>query len=332
MQRVEIVILIKNKLLAGKTFADLFCGIGGFHLALSSFGADCVFASDIDVYASSVYEKNFNIKPYGDINEIKLKQIPYHDILCAGFPCQPFSISGQRQGFDDEHGRGKLFFNIVKIAKRIKPKIIILENVGNLKNHNNGKTYSTIKESLEAIGYNVFSEILCASDYEVPQARKRLYIVAIQKKYGVTEFVFPAARPTFKVIGDILLNGVNDHIITQNYTFFEKALENTSREKKVIRIGQTGLGRQGERIYAINGQAITLSAQGGGPGGKTGMYYVDNIVRKLHPRECARLMGFPDEYILAESDGRCYTQLGNSVVVDVIQYIILEIINEIGGL
>lgn len=326
------MIYIKNKLLLGKTFVDLFCGIGGFHLALSSFGADCVFASDIDRYASSVYEKNFNLKPYGDINEVKLSQIPDHDILCAGFPCQPFSISGQRQGFDDELGRGKLFFNIVNIAKRKKPKLILLENVGNLKTHNNGMTYKTIEESLKAIGYNVFSEILCASDYEVPQARKRLYIVAIKKNYGISEFNFPAARPTFKVISDILLDGVTDYIITQDCTFIENAFQNNDKKNRVIRIGQTGLGRQGERIYSINGQAITLSAQGGGPGGKTGMYYIDNVVRKLHPRECARLMGFPDDYILAESTGRCYTQFGNSVVVDVLQYIVLEILNEIGGL
>jgi len=123
--------------LKGYKFIDLFCGIGGFHLALSSFGAQCVFASDIDKEACAVYEKNFNMKPDGDITKIEAKDIPKHDILCAGFPCQPFSISGNQKGFDDEKGRGKLFFDIVRIAKYHKPKVLLLENVKNFEKHDN---------------------------------------------------------------------------------------------------------------------------------------------------------------------------------------------------
>ena len=135
------------------TFIDLFSGIGGFHLALNSFGAKCVFASDYDKDAQKVYEYNFKLKPYGDITKIESEEIPKHDILCAGFPCQSFSISGNQKGFDDT--RGTLFFDIVRIANYHKPKILILENVKNLKTHDKGKTLKTIISKLESIGYNV---------------------------------------------------------------------------------------------------------------------------------------------------------------------------------
>ena len=135
-----------QKKLTGYTFIDLFCGIGGFHLALSSLGARCVFASDINPKACEVYENNFDLKPHGDITKIICRKIPQHDILCAGFPCQPFSISGNKQGFDDKNG--KLFFEIIRIARFHKPKFIFLENVKNLEAHDNGETLRVIKEKL----------------------------------------------------------------------------------------------------------------------------------------------------------------------------------------
>ena len=126
----------EGKILQGITFIDLFCGIGGFHSALSSLGGQCVFASDIDKHAAESYKKNYGIVPYGDITKIDVKSIPNHDIICAGFPCQPFSISGNQKGFDDP--RGKLFFNVVEIAKHHKPKVIFLENVKNFEKHDKG--------------------------------------------------------------------------------------------------------------------------------------------------------------------------------------------------
>ena len=323
------MIEVDNKALKDYKFIDLFCGIGGFHLALSSFGAKCVFASDIDKNAREVYEKNFKMKPYGDITKIKVEDIPQHDIICAGFPCQPFSISGNRRGFEDEQGRGKLFFNIVSIAKYHKPKVLLLENVKNFEKHDNGNTLKRVYNELDDIGYKVFHSVLCASDYGVPQQRKRIYIVAFRKDLGIEEFEFPIKRNEHKVLKDILVNQIDNKTQGQYKIEREYVIHDHERKRlnKLYRIGEIGLGRQGERIYSIYGQATTLSSQGGGLGGKTGMYLIRNKVRKLYPRECARLMGFPDAFQLADSQEKNYKQFGNSVVVDVLQYIIYNIVN-----
>lgn len=317
--------------LKGYKFIDLFCGIGGFHLALTSFGAKCVFASDIDAEACKVYEKNFKMKPKGDITLIPAHDIPKHDILCAGFPCQPFSISGNQQGFDDEHGRGKLFYDILRVANYHKPKVLILENVKNFEKHNSGQTIKTVVSELDKIGYNVFYNVLCASDYGIPQKRNRIYIVAFKKELNIEEFLFPKPLSYFNTLQSVLINKADNkisgnYIIERDYTI-DKTQKKPRRE--LIRIGCIGLGRQGERIYSIKGQSTTLSSQGGGLGGKTGMYLIRNKVRKLYPRECARLMGFPDWFELADSQDKNYRQFGNSVVVDVLQYIIEEIINKL---
>lgn len=315
---------IKNKFLTGYKFIDLFCGIGGFHLALSSFGASCVFASDIDYYAQTSYQKNFGIVPYGDITKIIVKDIPHHDILCAGFPCQPFSISGNRKGFDDDQGRGKLFFNIIAIIHEHFPKMVLLENVKNLEKHDNGKTLCRIKTELADAGYTVFDKVLCAADYNIPQARLRIYIVAFRKDLGVNDFQFPQHLQGFNVLESILISDTDNEVAGNYYINRECEIfgETSEKENRLLRIGQIGLGRQGERIYSINGLAATLSSQGGGLGGKTGLYLINGKVRKLYPRECARLMGFPDSFILAQTQERCYNQFGNSVVVDVLQHIV----------
>lgn len=312
----------ESKLLKNYSFIDLFCGIGGFHLALSSLGAKCVFASDINVKAAEVYENNFHIRPKGDITKIKCKDIPKHDILCAGFPCQPFSISGKGAGFEDKVN-GKLFYEIVRIVRFHKPKLIILENVKNLENHDNGNTLKVIKTKLDELGYNVFPRVLNASDFGIPQARKRIYIVAFKKKLKIKSFRFPEGTKNFTCLEDVLESEVEKkYFIDRKYEIADK--EEKKRSNQLVRIGSIGPGRQGERIYSIKGQATTLSSQGGGPGGKTGIYLIKNKIRILCPRECARLMGFPDNYKLASTDGECYKQFGNSVVVDVIQEIMCE--------
>ena len=310
-------------------FIDLFCGIGGFHLALSSFGAQCVFACDIDRNVQKVYEKNFKMMPQGNITKIKNKEIPSHEILCAGFPCQPFSISGAQKGFDDP--RGKLFFEIIRIARYHKPQIILLENVKNLRKHNNSETFETIRKSLNNIGYYVFDKIFVASDFGIPQARERLYIVAIKKSLRIKQFEFPATIEESISLNDILYDESEkyDVNITREYTINPQVL----KRKGLIQVARIGKGRQGERIYSPDGFAVTLSSQGGGLGGKTGMYLINNSVRKLYPRECARLMGFPDEFQYAPSVATAFKQFGNSVVVDVLQNIIREIVDQlhIGG-
>ncbi len=307
----------------GLTFVDLFSGIGGFHLALESYGAKCVFASEINEAAAKVYYDNFKLKPYGDIRDVKAKRIPKHDILCAGFPCQAFSISGNQNGFSDENG--KLFFEILRIARYHNPKLILLENVKNLLTHDNGKSMEVIENRLQKIGYKIFKEVICATNFSVPQARNRIYIVAFKNDLEVEEFVFPKGKGRLKSVSDILEDNVDARYeINVPYTVDITKFDDIEKSDVLLRIGSVGLGRQGERIYSIKGQGITLSSQGGGVGGKTGMYYINNTVRKLTPRECARMMGFPERFKIAMTDAECYKQFGNSVVVNVLQEIVAE--------
>ncbi len=320
---------IKEKKLKGYKFIDLFCGIGGFHIALSSFGAKCVFASDIDDQAKKVYENNFKTKVDGDITKINPQDIPAHDIICAGFPCQAFSISGKKNGFKDEKGRGELYKNVVAIAQYHKPKFIFLENVKNLENHDNGNTLKTITNSFKEIGYTVFYKILNASDYGIPQARKRIYIICLRNDLHIKEFDFPPSLNKKVSLLDILEKDVDRSLyeIKRKDIFIDN---NKQDNNNLIRVGRVAFGRQGERIYSIEGHSITLSSQGGGVGGKTGMYLINGKVCKLTGRECARLMGFPDKYKIAETSNLCYCQFGNSVVVDVLQHILLKLVNLLG--
>lgn len=322
----------EKSLLKGYKFIDLFCGIGGFHLTLESFGAECVFASDVNEEAKNVYKTNFNFIPHGDITKISSDSIPSHDILCGGFPCQAFSISGKGRGFSDSK-TGKLFFEINRILKYHKPKIVFLENVANLEKHWGGYSLKHIMNALESRGYKPFKQVLNAIDFGIPQHRRRLYIVAFRQDLNVKEFSFPKALKIKKSLKDFLEDEVDEkYYIKQSYTIRSDVgkIEHDAR-KPFMRVGEVGPGRQGERIYSINGCATTLSSSSGGPGGRTGMYYINNKVRKLTPRECARLMGFPDEFKIAESDNQAYLQFGNSVVVDVLQYILLQIISKIQG-
>lgn len=318
----------KSKL-KGVSFIDLFCGIGGFRLALESFGANCLFSIDNNKQAVSTYDTNFNSNSYGDITLLDEKDVPQHDILCAGFPCQAFSISGKQKGFEDT--RGTLFFDVVRIAEYHKPKILFLENVGNLKNHDKGRTFKVIKNTLRSIGYNVYYEILNASKFGVPQARKRIYIVAIRKDIDNHNFKFPQETNELISIKEVLLpNEECEEIMLQKE--YKLDLNKVKKFNKVqnqpLRVGTVNKGGQGDRIYSENGHAITLSADGGGNGARTGLYYIDKKIRKLHPRETARLMGFPEDYILNSSTNQAHKQFGNSVIVDMIQYITKEIIDD----
>ncbi|MBR5319582.1 MAG: DNA cytosine methyltransferase [Peptococcaceae bacterium] len=315
-----------DKVLRGVTFIDLFCGIGGFHTALSSLGGKCVFASDIDKFAKEVYERNYGMEPHDDIRKIPVEEIPKHDILCAGFPCQPFSISGNRKGFDDP--RGNLFFDIVKILDYHRPKVVFLENVKNFEKHDGGKTLERVKSELMKRKYIVYSKVLCASDYGIPQARNRIYIIAFRNDLDSSQFSFPVPFDEYKVLQDILINDELNTIpgtyeIVREYELIINMPQNRSNE--LLRIGKIGLGRQGERIYSPLGVSTTLSSQGGGLGGRTGMYLINGKVRKLYPRECARLMGFPDTFKLATTQEQNYKLFGNSVAVEVVQLITKEI-------
>jgi len=316
-------------------FIDLFAGIGGFHLALTSFKAKCVFVSEWDKHAQSVYKNNFGIQPYGDITQINENEIPSHDIICGGFPCQAFSISGKQKGFEDS--RGTLFFDIARIASHHKPKILLLENVFNFEKHDNGKTLKTVLNVLDNIGYTTFYKVLDASKYGVAQIRKRIYFVSFRKDLKVNSFEFPPPLQKNKSLREFLEH--TDE--TQQYSIKIERLKKLKLKKEnvikplslfsfqsdfsSIRVGTINKGGQGDRIYSPDGCAITLSAYGGGTGAKTGLYYIDGVIRKLSPRECANITGFPPNFILHENTNQCYKQFGNSVVVDVLQYILVEI-------
>ena len=323
------MIEIKEKPLQGYRFIDLFAGIGGFHLALSSFGAECVFASEWDSNSKRVYESNFGIEPSGDITKIDEKTIPKHDILCAGFPCQAFSISGKQLGFNDT--RGTLFFDIARIVKEKQPKIILMENVKNFEKHDNGKTLKVILNTLNNLNYNVFYKVLNSADFNIPQKRERIYFVCFRKDLNINTFEFPKPITLEKHLIDILETSSETEKLFINRNDIQINKEDNKFDNKPIRLGQIAQGRQGERIYSTKGTAITLSAFGGGIFARTGGYLIDGKVRRLTPRECARVMGFPDTYKLAESNNIAYQQFGNSVVVDVLQYILKNVVETLLG-
>jgi len=312
------------------TFIDLFAGIGGFRLALEQLNSECVFTSEWDKDSAKVYFNNFDDLPLGDITKIDESTIPEHDVLCAGFPCQAFSISGKRLGFADT--RGTLFFDIERIVKHKKPKVVFLENVKNLLKHDNERTFNTILQKLEELNYQVFFKLLRSSDFGVPQARERVYIVGFRNDLNIKSFKFPKPISETRTVRDILEKHPpentfidRDDIVINNHN------KTINDPRKPHRVGTISKGGQGERIYSIDASGITLSAFGGGPGAKTGAYLVDGRVRKLTPREAARMQGFPETFILDEKTHKALKQFGDSVSVPVIKKIYESILLSINS-
>jgi DNA (cytosine-5)-methyltransferase 1 len=311
----------EETLLEGKTFIDLFSGLGGFRLALESLGATCVYSNEWDKFAQQVYYDNFGDVPEGDITQVDEDSIPEHDILCAGFPCQAFSISGKQRGFEDS--RGTLFFDVARIVKCKKPQIVFMENVKNFASHDGGQTLNVVKKTMEDLGYTFFQRVLNAADYGVPQKRERIYMVCFRKDLNIDTFQFPKGFPLKKHVEDILLEekDVPNELFVERDDIYMNGTSDETYSNKSIRLGIVNKGGQGERIYSTKGIAITLSANGGGIFAKTGGYLINDRYRKLHPRECARLMGYPDNYKIIANKNQAYKQFGNSVVIDVLQYI-----------
>ncbi len=311
-------------------FIDLFAGIGGFRAALESRGLQCVYSSEWDTFAQKTYVANYGDNPDGDITKVDEKTIPEHNIICAGFPCQAFSISGKRRGFEDT--RGTLFFHIARIAKQHKPEILFLENVKNFGKHDNGKTLQTVVKTLEEIGYDVNHKVLNASHYGAPTARERIYIICFRKDLGIKNFTYPDPIVSHHKVLDFLEKVdqnakciiKRDDIRLKNVEIFPDIYG--KYPQKPIRIGTIGKGGQGERIYSPLGHAITFSAYGGGAASKTGAYLIDGLIRKLTPRECANIMGFGENFKIPVTDAQAYKQFGNSVVVDVLKAILNQII------
>ena len=307
-------------------FIDLFCGIGGFRQALVERGHRCVFSSDWDPHAQEVYLLNYGESPKGDLTDLSEKDFPVHDLLCGGFPCQPFSISGNQRGFED--GRGTLLHEVLRIAKYKQPSVLLLENVRNYLTHDGGRTLATTLTLLERAGYDFYYQTLNSSGFGVPQKRERLFFVCFRKNLGITDFNFPQPSNQDVALEDILLPAddqrLKEFLINRNDLRFKNTFPE-HRENRPLRIGTVGKGGQGERVYSIKGHAVTLSAFGGGVGAKTGMYLVGDQVRRLLPEECRRVMGFPEGFVLHDKPNVCFKQFGNSVVVPVVVALVSEI-------
>ena len=298
---------------------DLFAGIGGIRLGFSNAfkeNIEFVFSSEIDKYAQQTYKANFGEIPHGDITKIDEKDIPLHDILLAGFPCQAFSIAGKRLGFEDT--RGTLFFEVARIVKYHKPKIVFLENVKGFVNHDKGNTFKVVKETLEDLGYKVYSKVLNAKDFGIPQNRERIYIVAFLDDI---EFEFPEPLNSDISIKSKLENDVSEKYYYNNKPLFQKIKDDIVSENSIY---------QWRRQYVRenkSGVCPTLTANMGTGGHNVPIIKDKKGIRKLTPRECANFQGFPDNFILPNLvDSQLYKQCGNSVVVGVIEKIALEII------
>lgn len=305
---------------------DLFAGVGGIRLGFEKIfkNLEVVFSSEIDKFAQQTYYSNFEDLPKGDITIINEKDIPKHDIILAGFPCQAFSIAGHRKGFEDT--RGTLFFDVARIAAYHKPKIIFLENVKGFRNHNKGHTFKVVKETLEDLGYKVFAEVLNAKNFGVPQNRERIYIIGFLKDSFEDEIIFDFEKlkkqKTISKLGDILEEKVED-----KYTISDKLWEGHQRRK--IEHKRKGNGFGYSLFNKESEYTSTISARYYKDGSEILIEQLDKNPRKLTPREAGRLQGFPDNFIIPVSDTQAYKQFGNSVAVPVIETLAKEIYKHI---
>ena len=309
-------------------FIDLFAGIGGFRIAFEKVGMKCVFSNDHDKYACKTYAENFGDIVCKDIHEIKADEIPQFDVLCGGFPCQPFSIAGVskkislglKHGFEDKK-QGNLFFEIIRIIKHHNPKILFLENVKNLKSHDNGSTWGVIKAELEGAGYYVFEKIVDGK-YYVPQHRERVYIVCFNKKnYPEIDFKFPNyPEKRLYELNDIFADDVDI-----KYTLTDHLWEYLQNYKKKSAEKGNGFGF-GIIDKKIDKYTRTMSARYHKDGSEILIKQNNKNPRKLTPKEASLLQGFPESFIIPVSDTQAYRQFGNSVVVPAIQSVAEKIV------
>lgn len=319
------------------TFIDLFAGIGGFRIAMQELMGKCVFTSEIDKFAQKSYYANFGEIPDGDITLINEKGIPDHDVLCAGFPCQAFSIAGKRKGFDET--RGTLFFDIARILKEKKPKAFLLENVKGLRNHDKGRTLRTILNILKKdLNYYVPDpEILNAKDFGVAQNRERIFIVGFRKDLQINEFNYPEPRDQKASFADIkeketvsvkyylssvYLNTLKKHKerhLLKGNGFGYKVISDNECANAIV-VG--GMGRERNLVNDCRLTDFTPVTKIKGDVNREG-------IRKMTPREWARLQGFPDKFEIIVSDGQAYKQFGNSVAVPVIKVVAEKILEKL---
>ena len=315
---------------------DLFAGIGGIRLGFEQAFKDeikTVFVSEWDNKAVETYKANFKCDKniVGDITKVDEKEIPKHDILLAGFPCQAFSLAGRQKGFED--ARGTLFFDVARIVKYHKPKVVFCENVKNLVNHDRGRTFRVIKNILDELGYRVFYKVLNSKDFGVPQNRERIYIVAFRSDIAPLSFDFPRSSGRQTLIKDI----IEENVVSSKYYLSTTYLESLKRHKERHMAKGNGFGYEIRDNESIAGAIVC-----GGMGRERNLI-VDNrltdfkpvthikgevnkeFIRKMTPREWARLQGFPEEFKLVVADTHLYKQFGNSVTVPVIKAIAKKI-------
>lgn len=313
------------------TFIDLFSGIGGFRLAFESEGAKCVFSADNDKYACETYLLNFGEYPYKDVTKLDIKEIPDFDILCAGFPCQPFSIAGYRKGFADT--RGTLFFDIERIISAKNPKAFILENVKGLVNHDKGKTFKIILDTLEKkLNYKVFYKVLNSKDFGVPQNRERIYIIGF-KDHRI-EFEFPKKLNKKVSLKDVIIENINPNHseVKISPTAKFNIINHLKNHKKyhLIKDYEYLIAyeiRKSRVSFRFDGLSPTLTAKMGTGGNNVPVLV--NKMRKLSVRECLRIQGFPDSFKIIPNKSQSYKQIGNSVSVSVIKELAKEMIKHL---
>src|SRR3989338_1736895 len=319
-------------------FIDLFAGIGGFRMALEELNGQCIFSSEIDTECAKTYAANFGEYPSGDITKIDPASIPDHDILCGGFPCQPFSISGKMKGFEET--RGTLFFNILEIIRTKNPKVVFLENVKHLKDHDGKKTLRILIKHLEELGYQTEWFILNSKDFGLAQNRERLIIVGNKDK----RFDFSRlTKEKPKTIRDVLEKDADfEYLKPKEYTILSKdswrvqdsGLIFCGYRNKSIRVAGTRpntehlsrVHKQPNRIYYINGTHPTIPSQE-----TSGRFWIydGKKVRKLTLNECFTLQGFPVNFQRVSSVGTCYKQIGNSVAIPMIKEVGKEILAQL---
>ncbi len=313
------------------TFLDLFAGIGGFRIPLQELKGKCVFTSEFNYQAQRTYEHNFGEVPFGDITTLDLNIVPKHDVLTAGFPCQPFSISGKMKGFEDT--RGTLIYNVFQIIEKRQPKVVFLENVKHLIHHDKGNTLKTIIKDLEALDYKVSWKLLNASDFGVPQNRERVIIIGHKDiKFDFTKLKTKPKTTLKRILEkDVKFEYLDEpYTILDDYKIQESGLIFIGHRNKSIRIAGVRPGtehlsrvhKQPNRIYSSEGLHPALPSQE-----SSGRFWIydEGKVRKLTINECYKIMGFPEKFIKNSSLSDSYRQIGNSVCVPMIKEIATQI-------
>lgn len=310
-------------------FIDLFAGIGGFRMAFQNLGGKCVFTSEWDKFSQKTYEANYGEIPFGDITKVREDLIPDHDLLLAGFPCQPFSIAGvsKKNSLGKAHGfrdktQGTLFFDIVRILEEKRPKAFVLENVKNLVSHDKGKTFKIIKGTLEELDYSISCKILDGQHF-VPQHRERIFIVGFDKQIFKKDnyFQFPELPEPNSLVEDIL-----DDEVDPKYTLSDKLWNYLQEYAKKHKAKGNGFGFG---LVNLDGITRTISARYYKDGSEILIPQDGKNPRRLTPRECARLQGYPESFIIPVSDTQAYKQFGNSVVMPLIQYLGEEVVKKL---